>query len=847
MSAPQSYSMNLGANTGDIMTFNLGPGSVVPGSINVEFRDPNEFKHEAGGGGVWLHPSSTTWQLGVIEFLGEGTIDTAPLRRGSWGGDVGSVTYETGEMTLDLSKLQDYLYFDNTENVYKYSEPPVSNDWVRLNMAKSFVRVRWSGIVASGNGREWNTCLAMPNVSGRLREGKTMFEVFADKNGDGLWTPGEPYGAVSGVDVGWSGNSVAIEMTDTSPSMMRINLHDAVAASGFEAVTLFTDRGILGNGMAPNVMVPEGTNMPAQTYNSVRVRVAVQAINGREYYQANPSSGKVYPNGVFFDKRINLAENGILTEGDLLADGKYDLGWGDFAAQGTRLGLATASVTSMTFRVVLGDGEILSYNTNNNLSVAFVNQYEGALSSAIPVSPQGAIYSQPTFRWTHDNSIGKAYPAFRLRVWNSATATGAANLVYDSGALPAPPRTINSDGNYEYAWTAPIYPDMMTPQGKVFATTNNYWWSVSMQDAKFSTPGAETRQEFRLEASGQLGKISDYGMIRAKVRYFGPGTVATGRSNDLIRVQAFTSPDFTGMPAGEAMVTDLSQLSSEGEIDVNAVILGVKPGTYYVRAFIDTVGDAKWSQWESWGYGNYVGAVDAVAASVSRGLAANVAATAFPYSPRPYKVAVGEEPPVAEIYIEDMDSDADHLPDIYEYNTEKSLTKRTTPTGATFFTKVNTNLATTVKSYTMLNASSSGQTYAPITLMNSIISGSDPAAMAAAIDLLTDSPAGAESVAVRIDSFSLADGLALSITSDVQPSDAGDLSVFMTTDSANVRVVLVASDSPDFANAKETEVKTITIRANVETKEIVSADELRDAIDTAGLGNSAFFKVKLEQ
>ena len=131
--------------------------------------------------------------------------------------------------------------------------------------------------------------------------------------------------------------------------------------------------------------------------------------------------------------------------------------------------------------------------------------------------------------------------------------------------------------------------------------------------------------------------------------------------------------------------------------------------------------------------------------------------------------------------------------------------------------------------------------------MNSIISGSDPAAMAAAIDLLTDSPAGAESVAVRIDSFSLADGLALSITSDVQPSDAGDLSVFMTTDSANVKVVLMASDSPDFANAKETEVKTITIRANVETKEIVSADELRDAIDTAGLGNSAFFKVKLEQ
>ena len=47
--------------------------------------------------------------------------------------------------------------------------------------------------------------------------------------------------------------------------------------------------------------------------------------------------------------------------------------------------------------------------------------------------------------------------------------------------------------------------------------------------------------------------------------------------------------------------------------------------------------------------------------------------------------------------------------------------------------------------------------------------------------------------------------------------------------------------------AKETEVKTITIRANVETKEIVSADELRAAIDAAGLGDAAFFKVRLEQ
>ena len=839
MTAPQQYTMNLGPNTGDIKTFNLGPGSVVPGSINVEFRDPNEFKHEAGGGGVWLHPSSTTWQLGVIEFLGEGTIDTAPLRRGSWGGDVGSVTYETGEMTLDLSKLQDYLYFDNTENVYKYSEPPVSNDWVRLNMAKSFVRVRWSGIVASGNGREWNTCLAMPNVSGRLREGKTVFEVFADKNGDGVWTPGEPYGMVTGVDVGWSGNSVAVELTDTAPQMPRINLQEAVATDGFDGQNLVTDRGVLGY-LGPNEPVPiPGTDMPLPTMNDVHVRIALTKINGRA---ASSGSTPAYPNAVVFDQRLDLAANPLLTERNLvMATGRFDLEWAGLSSQATRLGITDSSlITNATYRIVIGDGTVSSSVANNSLAFAFVNVFDREQPKCSLLSPQGTIYTQPTFSWTCNSDIGKAYPAFRLRVY---TAESGGTLIYDSGVRRAPAR--NLDGSY--SWTAPIYPDMMTPNGQIFATTNNYFWTVSMLDAKFtSSLSTQGRREFRLEASGQLGKISDYGMIKAKVRYFGPGSVATSRTNGLIRVQAFTSPDFTGMPAGEAMVTGVSQRASVGDIDSNAVIIGLKEGTYYVRAFIDSNGDADWSNWESWGYGNYVGAVDAAASSALRGQAV-VAATAFPFTPRQYTVAVGEEPPVAEIYIEDMDRDNDGLPDVWEYNKKSSLLTLGSPTGPTFFTKVNTNLASTVKAYTKLNASSSGQTYAPITLMNTILSGSDPAATAAAIDLLSAGSSNSGNVAVRIDSFSLTDGLALYITSDVQAADANDLSIFVTTDSADVKVILVASDSPDFANAKETVVKTITIAANAEKNETVSAEDLRAAIDAAGFGDAAFFKVKLEQ
>ena len=851
----------IGVNPGKEVVLTLGPGAVVPGTVQLVFKDI-AFEAISATRTTYVDIDGTASVSEVVRSrtLGDAASATWVLisrdrvRSGDHSkGDlvittlssieevIGTIDYYTGDVSIDFSKLRFDAEYDLAQRGYSGSISEWS--YKLCHLANAYAKLQWTSRLPQ-QSFPVTFALSDPavptevNSLGRLREGKNLFVAFLDLNNDGVWTPGEPYGATPDVDVGWSGNSVAIELTDTSSSMMRINLRDAVAASGFEAVTAFTDRGIHGNGAVPNVSVPEGTNMPAQTYNSVRVRIAAQAINGRTQYTSGSSAR--YLNSVPFDERINLAANGILSEKDLFAAGDFDLDWGTLSGQATRMGFADLSVvTQVVYRVVIGDGDISSANTNNSLAVAFVNQFEVERASTTAVSPKGNIFGQPTFAWRHDNSIGKAYPAFRLRVWNSTSA-----LVYDSGIRQAPVR--NADG--VYSWTAPIYPDMMTPNGKVFATTNNYTWAVSMLDAKFSEPGSETRQAFRLEASGQLGNISDYGMIKAKVHYFGPGTAATGNVKNLIRVQAFTSPDFTGMPAGEAMVKDVSRLSDVGDIDVNAVILGIKPGTYYIRAFIDSDGDAEWAQWESLGYGNYVGAVDAALVRITRGSVASFAAAAtYPFTPRPYTVAVGEVPPTAEIYIEDMDSDNDHLPDIWEWNQKSSLDTLGPPSGATFFTKVNTNLATTVKSYTMLNASSSGQTYAPITLMNSIISGSDPAAMAAAIDFFTDSSADTDSVAVRIDSFSLADGLALSITSDVQVSDAGDLTVFVTTDSANVKVVLMASDSPDFANAKETVVKSITIRANVETKEVVSADELREAIDTAGLGNSAFFKVKLEQ
>ena len=831
----------LGMNPNSVMSFTLGSGSVRPGSVIVQLKSSHWIDNE----GYIHYLSDAAW----VDYIHD-TVDTSVpgekkgvLFFGSLENTVGSINYSSGEVVIDFSKCRGEFVVGQSGSHITYFPD------------ESFFVIKWDGVVpnsstaltvhlrdplpayAEASGGIWEESKNKHPSKGAVREGLNTFVAFLDLNSDGTWSPGEPYGVVPNVDVSWAGTSFKIELTRTTPEMVRINLRDAVAAEDFETQNKFTDRGLLGGGSVPaNVAMPAGTNMPLQTMTDVRVRIALDTINGRRSYNY------VYTDDVVFDQRLNLAVNPLLTEKNLLATGKLDLEWGTLGAQASRIGLTPANVTQAVYRVVLGNGPIQSSKTNNTLAVGFVNAFDVTQPTCTLLSSQGAVFSQPTFTWRCDSPIGKSYPAFQLRLY---TARTGGTLIYDSGARRAPVRDM--DGNY--SWTAPIYPEMMTPNGQIFSTTNNYFWEVSMLDAKFTGPsGTQPRQEFRQEASGQLGKISDYGMLKAKVRYFGPGTVATDNVNRLIHVQAFTSPDFTGMPAGEAYVTDVSQISAVTNIDVNAVILGIKPGKYYVRAFIDSDGDAKWSKWESWGYGNFVGAWDAALESVSRGQVAGAAAgSAYVFTPRPYTVAVGEEPPVVDIYIEDMDSDADHLPDIYEYDTEGSLTARSTPTGNTFFTRVNTNLAAKVEAYLNLNASSVGKTYAPITLMSSIISGSDPAVLAAGIDFLTDSSAGRENVAVKIDSFSLTDGLAMSITSDVPATEAGDLSFFVTTDSANVKVILVASDSPDFANAKETVVKTITIKANAETKEGVSAEELRAAIDAAGFGDAAFFKVRLEQ
>lgn len=76
---------------------------------------------------------------------------------------------------------------------------------------------------------------------------------------------------------------------------------------------------------------------------------------------------------------------------------------------------------------------------------------------------------------------------------------------------------------------------------------------------------------------------------------------------------------------------------------------GLTPGTYYMRAFIDSNNNGVLDSWESWGYANYYGEKESM------------------YDVRPVEVSHSAISPLVTLYIEDRDTDQDWFPDAYEY------------------------------------------------------------------------------------------------------------------------------------------------------------------------------------
>ena len=366
----------------------------------------------------------------------------------------------------------------------------------------------------------------------RIPEGNYIIEAWIDETGDGKFAPGEPYGCTIQVHLAASTNPdrVDIELKEVSPSIVRMDISKMIAGmppasvrpeadgngdvapypvsdSVFATLAAATDRGRWGGppfvkeyfpGYAENhtktwwglpwaTIEPAqypGTSAPPSVSRLTRVRVVRDKINNDDRNGSTPYST------VLLDCYFDLSVRSVLTEADYLASKSTgsmsvapDLDWGTLteAFNGANAGLYYA-----TYRVVIGDGDVGDYEVlGNNLPIVFANHFE-ARTKQTPTVPDPELENMEyagclTFRWTHENTIGKPFPAFRLRIYTSSDKSQN-SMVYDSGTKRAQAR--NANGVYE--WKSPLCVGLTTAKGHTFAAGTQYYWAVSMLDAKYT-------------------------------------------------------------------------------------------------------------------------------------------------------------------------------------------------------------------------------------------------------------------------------------------------------------------------------------------------------------------------
>jgi hypothetical protein len=267
----------------------------------------------------------------------------------------------------------------------------------------------------------------------------------------------------------------------------------------------------------------------------------------------------------------------------LTKSGKFEFDWDtDINNLCYYQNLKTEVLDKIVYAIMFGDDDYAPsalVEDLNCMPVMFVVPYQLGTTQTL-AEPKGVATSEsgnaPTFTWTHNNNI-KDYPAFQLRVYRKDNNA----LVFDTGAARAPVK--NSRGVYSY--TAPLYVGMKTPTGQIFESGVEYYYTVSMLDAKFKTPNAnETKCYFTMNVNSLAGGLSDYGMIPVAVKYMGPGN-----TDNTIRVEAFTKPDFAGSPVGVGYVGYTDSLSAINTIALNSIVSGLPLGKeYYLAAYIDT-------------------------------------------------------------------------------------------------------------------------------------------------------------------------------------------------------------------------------------------------------------------
>lgn len=422
-------------------------------------------------------------------------------------GDGTEVTFD-GEVSADA------------EAGARYLEAPIRvrvSNWMYPSMPKLHFRTlhklgygAWKHLVPMG---EWAVPdgtsdfpfdIELDTAGRRLPTGGCILECWS---GGDQFVPGMPYGCVYIPDAS-EGGRADITLTRTSPSIPRIDLAAAIRAnSSFDAANAATDRSKFNTklGYGANVPLPDGANNDLSGFNTTsltRVRIVRQGFDDEPF----PSNMDV-----LIDTFFDLSVRSVLTEADIplrlieFSGESYlwDLDYGTLNQAYNGSTIPSNGLKSAEYAIVIGDGDVMidgSRNYGNDISLFFKNVFEVLMAQTATTpdsSLDGTTYQEyPTLRWSHTNTVNKAYPLFRVRFFDSDAAN--AQTVYDSGPLPAPPR----DGEGMYEWTAPVKAGDTTLQDVTLQAGTTYYWAVSMLDAKYTGFNTgETRVAFSFAAA----------------------------------------------------------------------------------------------------------------------------------------------------------------------------------------------------------------------------------------------------------------------------------------------------------------------------------------------------------
>jgi hypothetical protein len=374
----------------------------------------------------------------------------------------------------------------------------------------------------------------------------------------------------------------------------------------------------------------------------------------------------------------------------------------------------------------------------------------------------------------------------------------------------------------------------MTDKDIVFEPRKTYLWSVSMLDAKFTKPSGETQVEFMMQDTSGSGGSTDYGFIPVTVKYLGPGDVATDSHVKCLRVEAYTSQDFRGVPFGVGYVADDTDLRSIHKNSVNVNIAGLPTDKeYYIRAFIDTNGNGTREDWESWGYACYRGASD----------------RNDYYTPRPFKPTNVEKGVGCEVYVEDADTNCNMVPDVLEYQTDGNGQKLLSPyiayTASDEAKMAAIDYATNGDSGSKATLRSSSSAYAYATALGAMSAKSaTPGLLAVATGGVTFE--GIDSTHIKITSFSLDEGITLEVVVDEDFETAIGFGLDTGTIKVGVEYATTLENGGDWTSAGEPDSISFSLKAGTTEIGAESLSGIKAAIEgiKAKVSGAAYFRVR---